>query len=335
MAKTTSLPGADFLSLASIDAERIGALFKTASEVKRDPRPFRESLAGKAVILLFEKPSLRTRVTFELGPNQMGGTALYFDHSKDRIGVRESVRDYAKNLERWVDLVVARVFSHAVLEQLATECESPVINALSDQFHPCQALADYLTLAEHLGGGDAAKLRGVKFAFVGDGNNVCHSLMHGAGLLGMNMTVVTPPRYEPEAEVVAEARRLAEASGGSIELSNDPAAVKGARAVYTDAWTSMGDESEAAQRRRAFARYRVNGALMAKAPDAKFMHCLPAHRGEEVVDEVIDGPRSVVVAQAENRLHLQKALLAELVAANEARRRAAPAIVPAPAPTPV
>ena len=309
--KTSTLQGADFLSLAPIGAEQIAALFRTAVDVKRDPRPFRDALPGKAVILLFEKPSLRTRVTFELGPNQMGGTALYFDHSKDRIGVRESVRDYAKNLERWVDLVVARVFSHAVLEQLATECESPVINALSDLFHPCQALADYLTLSEHFGG--VEKLRDLKFAFVGDGNNVCHSLMHGAGLLGVNMVVITPPRYEPDAEIVAEARRLAETSGGSIELSNDAAAIKGAKAVYTDAWTSMGDESEAAQRRKAFARYRVNAALMTKAPEAKFMHCLPAHRGEEVTDDVIDSAASIVYDQAENRLHAQNALMLHIL----------------------
>lgn len=307
-----SLKGADLLTLAALDAERVAALFRTAGQVKRDRAPFRDALAGRAVILLFEKPSLRTRVTFELGPSQMGGSALYFDHSKDRIGQRESVRDYAKNLERWFDLIVARVYSHAVLEQLAAESSIPVVNALSDQFHPCQALADFFTLSDRFGGIDA--LRGLKVAFVGDGNNVCHSLMHGAGLLGVHLAVITPPRYEPDAEVVAEARRLAEASGGSVELSNDPAAVKGARAVYTDAWTSMGDESEASQRRRAFARYRVTAALMAKAaPGAHFMHCLPAHRGEEVTDDVIDSPHSIVYDQAENRLHVQNALMIHIL----------------------
>ncbi len=309
-----SLKGADLLTLASLDAAQIAGLFRTAADLKRDPRQFRQALTGRAVILLFEKPSLRTRVTFELGPNQMGGTALYFDHSKERIGQRESVRDYAKNLERWVHLIVARVFSHAVLEQLAEHSSIPVINALSDQFHPCQALADYLTLSEHLGG--IERLRGTKLAFVGDGNNVCHSLMHGAALLGANLAVITPSRYEPEPDVVAESRRLAEASGGSIELSNDPAAVKGARAVYTDSWVSMGDESEAAQRRKAFSRYRVTAALMAKAaPDAKFMHCLPAHRGDEVTDEVIDSAASIVYDQAENRMHAQNALMLHVLGA--------------------
>jgi ornithine carbamoyltransferase len=310
-----SLKGADLLTLSTLDAAQIAALFKTASATKRDPGAFRQALAGKSVILLFEKPSLRTRVTFELGPNQMGGAALYFDHSKERIGQRESVRDYAKNLERWVQLIVARVYSHAVIEQLAEHSSAPVINALSDQFHPCQALADCLTLAEHLGGID--KLRGTKLAFVGDGNNVCHSLMHGAAILGANLTVITPPRYEPEPDIVAESRRLAEAGGGgSIELSNDAGAVKGSRAVYTDAWTSMGDESEAAQRRKAFSRYQVNAALMAKAgADAKFMHCLPAHRGEEVTDEVIDSPNSIVYDQAENRLHAQNALMLHVLGA--------------------
>ncbi|MFM9996488.1 MAG: ornithine carbamoyltransferase [Phycisphaerales bacterium] len=314
-----SLQGADLLSLSTLDAAQLAAIFDTAGRTKRDPTPFRQALAGRSVILLFEKPSLRTRVTFELGPNQMGGTALYFDHSKDRIGQRESVRDYAKNLERWFDLIVARVYSHAVLEQLAEHASIPVVNALSDQFHPCQALADYLTLIEQFGGLD--RLRGLKLAFVGDGNNVCASLMHGAAILGVQLMVITPPRYEPEPEVVAESRRLAEGAGtgGSIDLSNDPAAVKGCRAVYTDSWVSMGDESEAAQRRKAFARYRVNAALMAKAgangDPAKFMHCLPAHRGEEVTDDVIDSPNAVVYDQAENRLHVQNSLMLHILGA--------------------
>lgn len=308
-----SLKGVDLLTLASLNADQVASIFAAAGELKRDRARFRDALAGRAVILLFEKPSLRTRVTFELGPTQMGGSALYFDHSRDRIGQRESIRDYAKNLERWFDLIVARVFSHAVLEQLAAEASIPVINALSDQFHPCQALADFLTLSERVGGVEG--LRGLGLAFIGDGNNVCHSLMHGAGLLGVRLTVVTPPRYEPDAEVVAEARRFAEASGGSVELSNDPAAVRGARAVYTDAWTSMGDESEASQRRRAFARYRVTPALMSRAsPGALFMHCLPAHRGEEVTDDVIDSPSSIVYDQAENRLHVQNALMLHILA---------------------
>jgi ornithine carbamoyltransferase len=265
-------------------------------------------------MMLFEKPSLRTRVTFEVGPARMGGHAIYYDHSKERIGQRESVRDYAKNLERWVDCIVARVFSHAVLEELARETRVPVINALSDLHHPCQGLADYFTLSERVGG--VRGLRGFRLAYIGDGNNVCHSLMQGAALTGANLTVVTPPGYQPSPAVHAECKELASRhdTGGTVRLTTDKGDVRGCRAVYTDAWVSMGQEGGAA-RTRAFEPYRVDGALMAAAaPGAWFMHCLPAHRGEEVTDAVIDSAASLVYDQAENRMHAQNALLLHMLA---------------------
>ena len=306
--KAVSLAGKDYLSLADLSAEQIGVLFATAGSTKANIGPYRAALMGKSVILLFEKPSLRTRVTFEVGPVKMGGQAIYFDHSKDRIGKRESVKDYGKNLERWVDCVVARVFSHRVLEELAEHCSVPVINALSDRFHPCQALADYFTLSERVGGIDG--LRGFKLAFIGDGNNVCGSLMHGACRLCVHLTVICPPGYEPEAGITKASREFAKSSGGSINITHDPAAAKGAQAVYTDTWVSMGDESETAARAAAFGTYRVDERMMAAAAKgAYFMHCLPAHRGEEVTDAVIDSKASVVYDQAENRMHVQNALL--------------------------
>ncbi len=306
--KAESLRGKDFLSLADLDAAQIAGLFETAAATKADLGPYRTALDGKTVILLFEKPSLRTRVTFEVGPGKMGGQAIYFDHAKERIGVRESVKDYGKNLERWVECIVARVFSHGVLEELARHASIPVINALSDREHPCQGLADYFTLSERVGG--IAGLRGFKLAFVGDGNNVCASLMHGAGKLGVHLTVICPPGYEPEGPVTKESREFAKASGGSITITHDPAGVKGAQAVYTDTWVSMGDESEKAARAAAFGQYRVDPKMLAAAAKgAYFMHCLPAHRGEEVTDAVIDSKASVVYDQAENRMHVQNALL--------------------------
>ena len=313
--KRQGLGGADLLSLADLSREEVTGLFETAAASKADIAPFRAALAGKTVILLFEKPSLRTRVTFEVGPQKMGGQAIYFDHSKERIGDRESVKDYGRNLERWVDCVVARVYSHEVLVEMAEHCRVPVINALSDMEHPCQALADYFTLVERLGSVDA--LRGFPLAYIGDGNNVCASLMHGAGLLGADLRVICPEGFEPEAAVLAEARALAAASGGSVTVSHDPDAVRGAAAVYTDTWVSMGDEGEKVRRMAAFADYRVDEEMMALAgrggKPAWFMHCLPAHRGAEVTDGVIDAATSLVYDQAENRMHVQNALMVELL----------------------
>jgi ornithine carbamoyltransferase len=310
---TSSLTGADFLSLEDLDAGQISALYRTAAAVKSDIAPHRHALAGRTVILLFEKPSLRTRVTFEVGPAKMGAHVIYFDHGRERIGDRESVKDYGRNLERWVDCIVARVYSHGVLEELAANAAVPVINALSDQFHPCQALADYFTLAERLGG--IAGLKGFSMAYIGDGNNVCASLMHGAGRLGVHLRVICPKGFAPEPEVLAASRDYARLSGGSIEVHHDPLAAAGCRAVYTDTWVSMGDEGEKVRRMAAFSRFRVDERLMAQAaPGAWFMHCLPAHRGAEVTDGVIDSPTSIVYDQAENRMHVQNALLLEVLA---------------------
>jgi ornithine carbamoyltransferase len=259
--------------------------------------------------LIFEKPSLRTRVTFEVGIQSMGGSVVILDHTQARLGERESIADVARNLERWVHGIVARVYEQRVLEQMAASAKIPVINALSDRFHPCQALADFLTLEEKFGA-----LRGFKLAYVGDGNNVCHSLIFLAARLGVNLRIATPPNYEPAPEVLAESKRVAREARAKIEMFADPReAVAGAQGVYTDAWTSMGFEAEERVRNAVFAPYQVNRELMAlAAPDAVFMHCLPAHRGSEVTAEILDGPQSVVLDQSENRMYAQKAILQAL-----------------------
>jgi len=285
-------------------------LFQLAADIKARPGSYRSALAGRFLALIFEKPSLRTRVTFDVGIQSMGGGAVFLDHTGSRLGQRESIRDVAKNLERWVHAIVARTFEQRVIEELATHASIPVINALSDRFHPCQALADFFTLEERFGG-----LRGLKLAYVGDGNNVCHSLLIAGARVGAQVRVATPARYEPDAALVAQARRAAQETRGKIEILRAPAeAVAGAQAVYTDVWASMGQEQEAAERENAFAPYQVNEALMSlAAPDAVFLHCLPAHRGQEVTDAVLDSARSIVYDQAENRLHVQKAILAMLL----------------------
>lgn len=306
---TTRAPLKDFLSVAELDAATVDELYRSAAKLKASPAEHAGALRGKAVVMLFEKPSLRTRVSFEIGIARLGGHALYFDHSKERIGERESVYDYAKNLERWCDAIVARTYSHEVLEQLAAHSRVPIVNALSDDFHPCQALADLFTLREHLG-----ELRGRRLAFVGDGNNVCSSLLILAATIGMHITFVGPEGYAPPGMVLSMVSDRVSSSGGSFTTSTDPRDVRGVDAVYTDAWTSMGWESEAQKRRKVFSKYQVNSEMMEIAgPRAFFMHCLPAHRGEEVTDEVIDSPRSIVFDQAENRMHAQNALLVKLI----------------------
>jgi len=302
---TAALYESDLLTLASLDERTILSLFETAALMRRDYSPFSRTLAGQSVILLFEKPSLRTRISFEVGIAKLGGHAIYMDHSGQRLGERESVTDYGKNLERWVSLIVARVFRNAVVTELASAARVPVINALCDLYHPCQALADYLTLWQRFG-----RTRGLRIAYVGDGNNVCHSLMHGAGLLGAHLIAVTPKGHECNADIVAESHAMAIGSGGSITQTHDPDAVAGVDAVYTDVWVSMGESAHSASERKKFLKYQVNEALMSKAgPEAVFMHCLPAKRGQEVVDAVMDGPMSVVYDQAENRMHAQCALM--------------------------
>lgn len=282
--------------------ESLRAVIDLAHEVKRTPGRFAKTLAGRYLTLLFEKPSLRTRLTFELAIKQLGGDAV---SSIGPIAGREPVKDVVRNLDRWTHGIVARVFSHSTVEELAKWSKVPVINALSDRYHPCQALADVQTIEERFG-----KLEGLKLAFIGDGNNVAHSLMLTAGRLGMHVAIAAPANYSPDPEIVEEARKYTE-----ITVTTDPLeAVKGAHAIYTDVWASMGQESEAAERARSFAPYQVNEALFAKArPDAIFLHCLPAKRGLEVTDGVMESPRSAIFDEAENRLHAQKALLMMLL----------------------
>ncbi len=285
---------------------QVRELHQLAADIKSRPDRYRGALSGKFIALIFEKPSLRTRVTFEVGIASLGGGAVFLDHTGTRLGARESIHDVARNLERWVHGIVARTFEQGVVEELAKSASIPVINALTDRFHPCQALADFFTLEEHFGG-----LRGLKFAYVGDGNNVCHSLLSVGARAGAHIRVATPEGYEPDPAIVADARRVARETRGKIEILRSPEdAVAGAQAIYTDVWASMGQEHEAAQRETIFAPYQVNQALLAQAaPKAVFLHCLPAHRGSEVTDEVMDSPQSVVFDQAENRLHVQKAIL--------------------------
>ncbi|HYG99431.1 MAG TPA: ornithine carbamoyltransferase [Terriglobales bacterium] len=296
----------DLASIQDFSPSEISNLLDLAADVKDNPGAYRRSLDGKQVVLFFEKPSLRTRLTFESGVNSLGGVSFFVDQTASRLGAREPLNDMAKNLERWVNGVVLRTFSHETVTKMAQYASIPVINALSDFEHPCQALADILTLRETFG-----DLRKLKLAYVGDGNNVAHSLMLAAASIGMNVSVGTPVGYEPSPNVVADARTIAATTGATVEVTNDPfAAVTGADAIYTDVWASMGQEDEAAERKRIFAPFQVNDELFAKAkPTAVFMHCLPAHRGDEVTASVIDSPRSVVYDEAENRLHIQKAIL--------------------------
>ncbi len=308
IAPTSTL--SDFTGLDGISPATLRDILQLAAYLKRRGRgepPKDSPLLGRSVALLFEKPSLRTRTTFQVGVRQLGGDAVYLGKDEVNLGVRETVADVARNLERWVDLIVIRTFDHARVLELAEYASVPVINALSDHEHPCQVLADLLTLEERLG-----PLSGVTLAYVGDGNNVVHSLVYAAAVMGINLRIATPLGYAPDPLVIARAQ--AQSRGGSIRLTHDPVeAVSGAHAVYTDSWVSMGQEEQHAARLAAFKGFQVNGALMARArAGALFMHCLPAHRGQEVTDSVIDGPTSVVFDQAENRLHAQKALMSLL-----------------------
>lgn len=300
----------DLLTGTEWDSARIQELFRLSADVKARPEHYSSALAGRFLALILEKPSLRTRVTFEVGMRSLGGTAIFLDQTVSRLGERESIPDVARNLSRWVHGIVARVFEQRELDQLAEFADVPVINALSDRFHPCQAYADFFTLRER-----CSTLHGLKLAYVGDGNNVCHSLMAVAARVGAEMRIATPPGYEPDPSVVAETRKAARNNRGTLKMFHSPEeAVAGAQAVYTDVWASMGQENEAAARAKVFASYQVNDSLMKRAaPDALFMHCLPAHRGGEVTDSVMDSPRSIVFDQAENRLHVQKAILLMLL----------------------
>jgi ornithine carbamoyltransferase len=297
------MSAADLLRDLDLGDDELLYLLDLAAEVKISPRDYAQALAGRNIGLLFEKPSLRTRLTFELAIKQLGGDSVFCEGP---IGTREPLKDVARNLDRWVNGIVARVFLQDTVEELAKWSAVPVINALSDLYHPCQALADVQTLRERFG-----EVRGLKMSFVGDGNNVAHSLMLNAARLGMDFAIACPKGYEPNPEIVAQAEGLAATSGVSVVVTHDAFdALEGAHAVYTDVWASMGQEKEATERRQLFQPYQVNDELFALArPDAVFMHCLPAKRGQEVAGAVIESPRSVVFEQAENRLHTQKALL--------------------------
>ena len=300
----------DLLTGAEWSAAHVQELFRLAGDVKAHPDSYKSALAGRFLAMIFEKPSLRTRVTFEVGIAGLGGTAIFLDHAEAHLGERESIPDVGRSLSRWVHGIVARVFSQDALEILAAHASVPVINALSDIYHPCQTLCDFFTIEEKFG-----STRGLKLAYVGDGNNVCHSLMIAGARVGAHVRIATPAGYEPDASIVAAARRDAAATQGTIELFRAPEeAVSGAQAVYTDVWASMGQENETDARASIFAPYQVNAKLMSRAaPDAVFLHCLPAHRGSEVTDEVMESPRSIVFDQAENRLHVQKAILLMLL----------------------
>ena len=300
----------NFLSIADFNSREIEELILNAHRLKvelREGRRKRKDLEGRLFALIFEKPSLRTRVTFEAAIHQLGGKPIYLAPGDIKLGKRESVRDIAQNLEKWVDGIVARVFFHEVLEEM-TIASIPVINALSDLEHPCQALADYMTIWEKKG------TFKVNLSFIGDGNNVAHSLILLTALFGGNFTIACPIGYEPKEKILKKGEKIASETGATIQITHDPKeAVKKADFIYTDVWASMGQEEEAEKRKRIFVPYQVNSELLMDAPkDALVMHCLPAHRGEEITDDVLNGERSIVLDQAENRLHTEKALLLKI-----------------------
>lgn len=304
------LQGRDLCSVADLTVQEMAALMELTHAVKLHPGDFRNALDAKQMVLFFEKASLRTRLTFEAAINTLGGNAIFVDQTQSPLGERESLPDIARNVERWMSVMVLRTYSHSTVTEMAAASRIPVINALSDLEHPCQAIADFFTLEEHFGSAE-----GLRFTYVGDGNNVCHSLMLTAVQLGAHCSVATPKGYAPKLDIIHKAIEIGETTGGSITLHHDSVkAVEGAHAIYTDVCTSMGFEHEATKRAPLFKPYQVNEALMAKADtDAVFMHCLPAHRNAEVTDAVLDGPQSAVFEQAENRMHAQKAILLMLL----------------------
>ena len=306
LAAAARLSGEDMCSVADLSSAEVRAILKLGHDVKRNPREYRHALDAKQMVLMFEKASLRTRLSFETGINTMGGNAIFVDCTNSPLGEREAIADVARNVERWVDIIVLRTYAHDTIVEMAANSRVPVVNALSDFEHPCQALADFMTLQEHFG-----TAAGLNFTYVGDGNNVCHSLMLTGAQLGSNVTIATPRGYSPDIEIVTKAREIAAANGCEVRLLQDPqAAVEGADAVYTDVCVSMGFEHESTKRAPIFRPFQVNEALMGKAAShAVFMHCLPARRNAEVTDAVLDGPQSIVFDQAENRMHCQKALL--------------------------
>ena len=305
-----SVTGCDLISIQDFQPDELACALELATAMKLRPADYRGTLVGKQIVLFFEKPSLRTRLTFEAGIHSLGGVSFFVDQTQSRLGARESLSDVAHNLERWIDGVVLRTFAHETVTEMARHASIPVINALSELEHPCQAMADMQTLQEHFG-----DLHNVRLAYVGDGNNVAHSLMLAAASLGASISVATPAGYEPDAEIARAAEQIAALTGATVQVGNDAReAVSGADAVYTDVWASMGQEDEAVERRKIFMPFQVNQKLFSQAAQrAVFMHCLPAHRGDEVTASVIDSPRSVVFEQAENRLHIQKAIMVLLL----------------------
>jgi ornithine carbamoyltransferase len=305
-----ALTGRDLCSIADLSPAEVSAILELGHDVKANPENYRRALDAKQMVMFFEKSSLRTRLTFEVAINTTGGNAIFVDQTQSPLGERESLADMARNIERWVSVIVLRTYSHETITEMAQYASVPIINALSDLEHPCQALADFLTLEQRFG-----SVKGLRFTYVGDGNNVCHSLMLTAAQLGAHCTVGTPKNYAPKADIIAQARAIGNVTGSDITIISDPiAAVTGADAVYTDVCTSMGFEHEATKRAPIFKPYQVNETLMSyAAPHAVFMHCLPAHRNAEVTDAVLDGPQSVVFDQAENRMHTQKALMLMLL----------------------
>ena len=296
----------NFISIHDLSLYEFTKILDITREIKKHSHRFRNKLKGKTLALIFQKPSLRTRMTFEMGIRQLGGEAIYLSPSEIQIGTRETPYDVGKNLELWVDAIMIRTFAHQNVIDLAQACRIPVINGLTDLLHPCQAMADFFTLKEKRG-----DLANFKLAYVGDGNNVCHSLLSAAAKAGSKMSVATPPGFEPDPEIRKQAEVDGKETGASFSFTNDPyEAVESADAVYTDVWASMGQEQEKENRTKIFAPFQVNENLMAKAKkEAFFMHCLPAHRGEEVTDDVIDSSQSIVYDQAENRLHVQKVIM--------------------------
>jgi ornithine carbamoyltransferase len=296
----------DFISIHDLSIHQFYQIMDLTQQIKDNPQSSNGKLKNKILAMIFQKPSLRTRVTFETGMLQLGGDAIYLSPSDIQLGTRETPYDVGKNLERWVNAIMIRTFANQIVIDLAQACQIPVINAMTDLLHPCQAMADFFTLKEK-----RRELRNIKLTYVGDGNNVCNSLLYAAAKSGCKMVVATPSGYEPKTEILKQAEEDGKETGFSFFITNDPSeAVQEADAVYTDVWTSMGQEQEKEKRAKIFAAYQVNSELMAKAKkDTLFMHCLPAHRGEEVTDEVIDSAQSVVFDQAENRLHVQKAIM--------------------------
>jgi len=303
----------DLLSIKDLTSAEIDSIFKLSSQLKKNKKKFSKSLSGKTLVLIFQKPSNRTRVSFEVGMYQLGGNSLYLSPNEINIGVRESVKDVAKTISRYVDAIVLRTFEHKNCLEMAQAANVPVINGLSDFSHPCQGLADFFTIKEKF-----KNLKNVTLAYVGDGNNVCHSLLFTAAKTGANINVATPKGYFPDEQVVKHVQEIAVQTGSRIKITEDPfSAVKGAQVVYTDIWASMGQEEEISKRKIIFKDFQINAKLLANAAsNVLVMHCLPAHRGEEITDEVMDSKNSIVFDQAENRMHVQKAILIKLLGKN-------------------